>query len=184
MLIGICGREGAGKTTIANYLSYGDPDYSSHIEYEYITSVEEYVVNYIYGYFDGIAKRQLLSLLKYFIDEEFEYPESALVPTTSTSGGKWMQYSFAEPLKIVASIIFDINYEILLGYTEESRKLRETISTKNYSVCGKMNGRKCLEYLGTDVLRNHLDPLIWVNIFRRNILSYLKNGTNIVISDI
>jgi len=168
MIVGICGREGAGKTTIANYLT-GEPSQSESIKYKKIYNVEEYIIDCLFKFPDAIwglspesAKQQLLELFQKYIDSNFTYPAYCQAPilVDSEQKPKWISFSFADPLKIVAAAIFELDYEMLLGSTEVSRKERETTFTRDYNICGKLSGRQCLEYLGTNVFRNHFDAAI------------------------
>lgn len=179
MIVGICGRENSGKTTIANFLS--ETSYEKYITEE----VENYVIENLFDFSQDLdpewkltkseAKDVILKLFRKTIDTNFEYPSFCEVVKIKQSG-EFMSCSFAETLKLVASAIFEIDYEILLGETH--RELRETITTKNYNICGVMTGRKCLEYLGTEVFRKNFDEDIWIKIAKRKF-----SGKNVIIPD-
>jgi energy-coupling factor transporter ATP-binding protein EcfA2 len=205
MLLGICGREGAGKTTIASCLtSSTSSSVPKRIE---ITDPESFVMGVLfdlsrevdadhYTIRDSIWKLsfpeacvRVKILLRQKIDSNFEYPKSWTItlPQTETdqvSKGSWVEFSFAEPLKKIASVIFGIPYEILLGAGEKERDLREKTMTSVYDRCGSLNGRQCLEFLGTDVFRNCFDLDVWTKIFRRNAAKAMSKGINIVLSDV
>jgi hypothetical protein len=92
------------------------------------------------------------------------------------------QVSFASTLKDIVSVIFDWDRQLLEGTTEESRKFRETVdefwakklNTPNFTP------RLALQYIGTDVFRNHFHQDIWV-ISLENKLK--KASGNIVVTD-
>lgn len=85
--------------------------------------------------------------------------------------------TFAGPLKEICSIITSWPVEMLKGETEESRKFREEVIHPDF---GK-TGREILQYIGTDVFRNHFDPQIWIKIAIRRILNI---EGNVVVSDV
>jgi hypothetical protein len=190
MLIGICGREGAGKTTAANYICFDAANDSVNTDHK-INDVQNYITEIIFGMCDGKekedAKCALQNLFKKYLDPNFEYPESALLSEICSheENISWSQYSFADPLKKITSLIFGFDHIMLQGTTEENRKLRETMQTeKSYSVCGPLTGRQALEYMGTDVFRKGFDKDIWIKIFKRNMMQAIQMGRNIVIPDV
>ena len=102
----------------------------------------------------------------------------------------YQKYSFAGPLKDIVSILFSWDRELLEGSTEESRIWRETPDkwwTEKLgwkSKHGKdFTPRICLQYFGTDLLRNHFDENIWITVMERYVMDVIKNGNKIVITD-
>jgi hypothetical protein len=85
---------------------------------------------------------------------------------------------FSDALKQITSIITGWSYDYLNGSNEQFRKDRETIIHPIY----KKTGRELLQYIGTDVFRDHFDKNIWVNIVKQYIEKN-KYTKNIVISD-
>lgn len=188
IVLGLCGREGAGKSTVAAMLCK-----TPTVSITYITcdNIEKYVLDTLFGSKQTASERQavkdrLYYLLHHYLDSDFTFPSRYKVPITLHYGSEkreWIEYSMADPLKKICSIIFEIDYEILQGLTSEARKTREVLLGRPYPLCGVLTGRKCLEFLGTDVLRNNLDADIWINIFRRECQDFLENGINVVLSD-
>jgi hypothetical protein len=193
-VLGICGREGVGKTTIANILT-GGPLH----EFRHITSPVAYMSEILFGDVDGIwgmsktMQNELVrDIIKSNVDSDWfeKHPEgeSYRVPYTTFSPEKqWIEFSMATPLKQICSLIFDIDYDILLAQTPENRVIREQMSCKNdYNKLPNVpfNGRVCLEYFGTDVMRNMFDNDIWLKILQRNAAKAIVDGYRVVIPDI
>ena len=107
--------------------------------------------------------------------------------------------SFASPVKDVCASIFGWPRDMLEGDTVESRDFRETPDmfwTKKLGV-PHFTPRLALQLLGTEVLRNHFAPDIWINSLEyrirkqnleapcdarfRNELDLIKNMGGIVI---
>jgi hypothetical protein len=191
MLTGICGREGSGKSTISGFLCQPD---ATRLELNPITNPLNYVISVIfdldetqstcdeiYGYTYDEAKSVFLALMKSNIDSRFDidwlYPPPKFITIQDSTT---IEYSFADPLKKIASVVFGIDYDILLGITPNARHLRETTTTKEYNIAGVLTGRKCLEYLGTEVWRMGFDRDIWVKLFKRNVSTYLHTKSVIV----
>ncbi len=179
-IIGLCGRQGAGKSTVEQIIceksQYRQKRASNRLDY--IAKLLE------------IEKKKLLDLLIRTIDpcmKELENEGKFTVwvrDRKSLNRDMYNSISFAEPLKIVASIIFDYDFNILLGLTENQRKDREIIKTKKYSVCGEMTGRECLEVLGTNILRNNISETIWVDLVMINAEKFMNDGYSVCISDV
>lgn len=92
----------------------------------------------------------------------------------------YIEVALAAPLKEIVSIIYGFDMEMLLGVTPESRVARVTEKDPIWN----LTGREALEYLGTDILRKHMDPDIWLKIAFRKIEKLLAEGKSVVISDI
>lgn len=196
-LIGICGRYGAGKTTLTNFLTQKDKDEYIMID---ISNRMDYILHILFDFskdMDSIwgltykeAYKTISNLLDTHIDSNLSYELSQnglyKVPEIkcNENKGQWIELSFAKALKQITSIIFDYDYEILLGITEEARIKRDHLQTKQYNKCGKLTGRQCLEFLGTDVMRKYFDEDIWIKILKQNINKNLKLGNKIIISDV
>lgn len=93
----------------------------------------------------------------------------------------FVKLSFASALKDIVAIIFGWSRERLEGLKVEDRQWREEIDPKwaktlNIPV---LTPRYVLQYLGTEVFRNHFHTDIWTKIVE-NQLSFYEN---IVVSD-
>ena len=187
-MIGICGRQGSGKTTISNYLC-------KNIILEKQVIPINFICETVFNNTDDINKTILTNLFKTYIDTNFTLPDICNIKykdfISSDTMNKFISLSFADSLKIITSIIFKFNYngnddiyDILCGDDYNTRTLREQIKTINYNICGSLTGRECLEYLGTNIFRNNIDKNIWINIFDRISDNYIKQGCHIIIPDV
>ena len=93
--------------------------------------------------------------------------------------------SFASPVKDVCASIFGWPRDMLEGDTVESRDFRETPDmfwTKKLGV-PHFTPRLALQLLGTEVLRNHFAPDIWINSLEYRIRKQNLEAPCTVISD-
>lgn len=73
------------------------------------------------------------------------------------------RYSWASPLKDITAQLFGWDREMLEGTTAEQRAEREIKDEWWSAKLGKSwTPRYALQYMGTEVMRNALDPNIWV----------------------
>jgi len=190
-VLGLCGREGSGKTTVANMLT-GGPKY----ELRKINDPLTYMTDVLFGDNNpwGYSTEDQRDLLKLIIETNvdskwFEKHPSGeyMAPFDIVSDKEWVEFSMATPLKKVCSILFDIDYDILLAQTPEARVIRENMSCRHdYDKLpeGLFNGRVCLEYFGTDVMRNKFDRDIWMKILKRDATRAIDNDKRVVIPDV
>lgn len=163
-IIGISGREGAGKTTISRYMADAP-------EYKFI---EDYnALKYISSLVD-IKEERLNNVICNYLGDDFIFPNKFYRIEKNINTKKYMECSFAEPLKIIASIIFQFSgynqkelFYIFLADSEDSRKKREIIKSIKYKI-GELTGRQCLEILGTDIFRDNFGENIWIDTFIKN----------------
>lgn len=90
--------------------------------------------------------------------------------------------SFAGVLKDACANIFGWDRILLEGNTTESRVFRETVDSwwSDRLKIPDFTPRYALQYIGTNVFRNHFHPDIWVAACERQIMNTDKN---VVISD-
>ena len=82
--------------------------------------------------------------------------------------------SFASPVKDVCASIFGWPRDMLEGDTVESRDFREIPDmfwTKKLGV-PNFTPRLALQLMGTEVMRNHFAPDIWINSLEYSLLIY------------
>lgn len=90
--------------------------------------------------------------------------------------------SFAQTVKDVLSVIFGWDRFLLEGRTKESREWRETKDTwwANRLDIPDLTPRKMMQFIGTDVLRDHFHDDIWIAALESKILNLQGN---IVVTD-
>jgi hypothetical protein len=86
--------------------------------------------------------------------------------------------SFATPIKEVTNILLGWSMEILEGTNPENRILKETLKHPTLG----MTPRQAMQQIGT-VFKNIRDDF-WIRIAEEKILSYIKQGKNVVIPDV
>jgi hypothetical protein len=204
-LLGICGREGAGKTTIANILiNSSNTNYEMKLIGGNLRPLD-YIVDTIFGTNEQMNKGRdpiwnfsrleqydvIIGLITNYVDSNWIAKHNVapfIAPFDILQSKKWVEFSFATALKKICSVIFQVPYKELLGQTVEDRKARETnLYGQGFDKLpdGKpMNGRVLLEYFGTDVMRNHFDKAVWINIVERESSYAIKQGFRVVFPDV
>jgi hypothetical protein len=188
MLIGLCGSEGAGKSTIANVLTAGQP----FVEPTLI-NLQISPLHYTYNIFSTGSELDISNYsdlisgyMKKFVDSNWDWGwcNTEIVSYNKTTTTKWRELTFAEPLKIICSVLFNYDMNIIFGQTTATRDAREVVKTIEYNICGALTGRQVLEYFGTNIMRNNFDDQIWIKIMRQTVLTLLDEGYKVVISDV
>jgi hypothetical protein len=90
--------------------------------------------------------------------------------------------SFAQTVKDILSVIFGWDRFLLEGRTKESREWRETedVWWANKLNIPDLTPRKMMQFIGTDVLRDHFHNDIWIAALERKILDLQRN---VVVTD-
>lgn len=98
----------------------------------------------------------------------------------------FIRLSFASAVKDIISIMFGWPRDKLEGLTKEDREWREQVDywwSKTLKI-PDLSPRYAMQYIATDVFRNHFHPDIWVKIVENQLNNYLNSpNINIVISD-
>jgi hypothetical protein len=99
----------------------------------------------------------------------------------------FVKISFGSALKDAVASLFGWDRVMLEGSTPESRTWRETVDdfwSGKLSIPG-FTPRKALQMIGTDVLRKHFSPNMWVDIVENKINKLIQSNpnTNIVVTD-
>jgi hypothetical protein len=91
--------------------------------------------------------------------------------------------SFAATLKDIVAPLFGWERSLLEGDTPESREWRNTVDKWWSDKLGipKFTPRKAMQLIGTDTLRDHFNPDMWLLTFERRFME--SSNKNIIISD-
>lgn len=211
-LIGLAGRAGAGKSTVADYLAPNQP--VKLIKYD---NPWAYILSNLFGwnYSDlSIPKSRDLATLRtgcqmlqlnpdpMTVIEAFDWTHMALTRLhpnieavilmefqapdfSEPSKSKYVQIGFADPLKRICIPLSGLPYSVLLGLDIASRSDRERPIREIIPEFwhSTMSGRQLLELVGTECFRS-LDDLIWIKLAQRRIQEYAKMNYRVIVSDV
>ena len=92
--------------------------------------------------------------------------------------------AFADTLKQAVASIFGWDYELLKGCSVESRQWREKVDPywENELGIKGLTPRKVLQYIGTDVMRQHFHKDIWLLSLKKKMIQLLINH-HVVVTD-
>ncbi len=94
---------------------------------------------------------------------------------------RYTKDSFAKPLKDCLSSIYGWDRAMIEGDTEDSRVFRETKDQYWSDRLGRdIIPRKELQFLGTDIMREHYHKDIWVE----SLIARIKGKDNVVVTDV
>ena len=176
MLLGLCGAQGSGKTTVVHILTGN----VSTIAKPSLVDPKRFVLNDL-----GMTQDHITPLMQHYIDPEWSWEWcSRFLPLSTQQTTSWTEVSLADPLKRVCSLLFNYPYHILLGDTGESRDIRECLTTTNYTISGPMSGRKLLQFFGTEMIRENLGGDFWANLAEKTIVKLRNRGKNVILPDI
>lgn len=92
--------------------------------------------------------------------------------------------SFAKPLKDACAAIFGWSRELMEGQSHTSRAWREEEDSFWSEVFQhSVSPRWAMQYVGTNIMREHIHPDIWVLSMKRRVQDKLSNNQKIVITD-
>lgn len=207
-IVGVCGRQGAGKSSISSFLTGLDAPCYKMVK---TNDAFAYICDVVFGAVDPKNEKDSVWGMTRFEQEEMlrkmilEYVDSKWFdkhrPNEGPFGGfyevpqdvvsseniEWVEMSFAWSLKKICSVIFDVSFEMLLGLTKEAREHRET---ENYGHRFDrvpnipFTGRVILEYFGTNVMRTFFDIDVWLKILQRDAMDYNRRNVRVVIPDV
>jgi hypothetical protein len=110
---------------------------------------------------------------------------SLILENEKSHGRNAIKLSFASALKDCISSIFGWNRELLEGDTNESREWREQIDewwSQKLNI-QNLTPRWVLQNIGTNVMRGHFHPEIWLFSVEKQILNLKEFTDTIVITD-
>lgn len=209
-IFGICGREGAGKSTSANLLSNGSGEFM--YEYTETNDILEFLINtwftfnsnssqfgeqrdVIWNFTRNEIRKKLTDIFDEYLGnwkrEIYRIPIN--FKRDSTEG--WYVSGLADLLKIGCCGLFNIDLRILMGEDPISRKEREicttlrytsekiTLINKNEDTKGIMTGRQCLQYAANEMIKCNFDIKFWNKILNEKLKVQIAKGNKIIIPD-
>ena len=189
-IVALCGKKQSGKTTLSNYLHGHEMKRHDVIEKFFVSPEGKLVVNSTFHDDNGKEFEEMGVLeLDQQTEEFYQYASRRIWPLIRA-------YNFADPLKEMCVMLFNIPPECVYGTNEEKNRIQEhlrwenmpgVICYPNHVECGNathsdidpnqigltshesgpMTARQFMQFMGTDVMRKIYEP-IWVeNCFRR-----------------
>lgn len=190
-IIAVNGKKQSGKTTLSNYLHGHEMKRHDIIEKFLVSPEGKLVVNSTFHDDNGKEFEEMGVLeLDQQTEEFYQYASRRIWPLIRA-------YNFADPLKEMCVMLFNIPPECVYGTNEEKNRIQEhlrwenmpgVISDVRWSILegslnplintqpeefgflvkeGPMTARQFMQFMGTDVMRKIYEP-IWVeNCFRR-----------------
>ena len=185
-IIALSGKKQSGKTTLSNYLHGHEMKRHDIIEKFFISQDGNLVVNCTFHDESGKEFEEMGVLdLQQTSDEFFQYASRRIWPLVRA-------YNFADALKEMCVMLFNIPPECVYGTDEQKNQPQEHLLWENmpgvitcsevwdslcsdgepdglmYHAAGPMTAREFMQYLGTDIMRKMYEP-IWVNSCIRKI---------------
>ncbi len=160
MIIGFCGREGAGKSSAAEYITGQSVLKAKYVSY---TNIWEYIEQ-LTGISPPIAEISAIIPNIRIASAGPVYPDTT-------------EIMIAQPLKMICAALTGIPYSVMCGISAQDRLDREqTVSWIGLSC------REILQKIG--MLFRSIDENIWVNIALRRAKCIRETGQLAIISDV
>ena len=170
-IVAFAGSKQSGKSTCLKFLHGLQLKMYGIVNDFTITDTGDLVANLRVE--DGNSKVSVQDVVLdvYSEDPEFvEWASSMMYPFVK-------RYSFAEPLKSMASVLFGIPEECCNGTDEQKNQIQEHLLWENMPKSdnlgfksGPMTAREFLQFFGTDVMRKIKDS-VWVDLCINSILT-------------
>lgn len=191
-IIGVCGLQGAGKTTITEGLCTSVPAPTKLIsKYDVLF----YICNIVLTGFPDRREHEIRpiinDLLKRMIDPNYEEIVNNQANMQYGNAPNYLQDTHAQevyfsyPVKQITCALFCFQWDLVCGSTSELRTARETTESRvtfTNTPVTRMTARRALEYIGTEVFRNGFHPDIWLNI-TFGIIQRMCNVQYVFVSD-
>jgi hypothetical protein len=170
-IIALCGKKQSGKTTLSNFLHGHEMKRHDIIEKFFMSPEGQLVVNCTFHDENGKEFQEMGVLdLQQHNDEFYQYASRRIWPLVRA-------YNFADSLKELCVMLFNIPPECVYGTDEEKNRIQEHLRWENmpgvttahllFHQSGPMTAREFMQFFGTDIMRKIYEP-IWIeNCFKR-----------------
>lgn len=169
-IIGIAGKKQSGKTTTSNFLHGHEMKLHDVIQKFEIKPDGSLEVNTTFIDESGKEHHDVGVLdLQQNTEEFYEFASRRIWPLIRN-------YSFADTLKEICVMLFDIPPECVYGTNEQKNQVQEHLLWENmpgvitnpmYHGAGPMTAREFMQFLGTDIMRKIYSPIWQKNCFKR-----------------
>jgi len=163
-IIAISGRKQSGKTTLSNFIHGHEMKRHDVIEKFFISDDGQLVVNCTFHDESGKEFEEMGVLdLQQKTNEFFEYASRRIWPLIRG-------YNFADSLKEICVMLFNISPECVYGTDEQKNQIQEHLMWENMpgsEKTGPMTARDFMQYFGTDIMRRIYEPIWLDNCFKR-----------------
>ena len=163
-IIALCGKKQAGKTTLSNYLHGHEMKRHDVIEKFLVSPEGQLVVNCTFHDENGKEFEEMGVLdLQQKTNEFYQYAARRIWPLIRA-------YNFADSLKEICTMLFNIPPECVYGTDEEKNQKQKHLLWENMpesKQTGPMTAREFMQFFGTDVMRKMYEPIWLENCFRR-----------------
>jgi len=163
-IIALCGKKQSGKTTLSNYLHGHELKRHDVIEKFFISEEGQLVVNCTFHDENGKEFEEMGVLdLQQKTNEFYQYASRRVWPLIRA-------YNFADSLKEICTMLFNIPPECVYGTDEQKNQKQEHLLWENMpssNQTGPMTAREFMQYFGTDIMRKMYEPIWLENCFKR-----------------
>ena len=164
-IVALSGKKQSGKTTLANYLHGHEMKRHDVIEKFFISPVGELVVNCTFHDENGKEFEEMGVLdLQQRSEEFYQYAAKRVWPLVRC-------YNFADSLKEICVMLFNIPPECVYGTDEQKNQKQEHLLWENmpgeFNKLGPMTAREFMQFFGTEIMRKIYQPVWLDNCFKR-----------------
>ena len=164
-IVALCGKKQSGKTTLSNYLHGHEMKRHDVIEKFFISPIVELVVNCTFHDENGKEFEEMGVLdLQQKNDEFYQYASRRIWPLIRC-------YNFADSLKEICTMLFNIPPECVYGSDEQKNAIQEHLRWENMpgmdKTIGAMTSREFMQFFGTEIMRKMYEPIWLENCFKR-----------------
>ena len=164
IIVALSGKKQSGKTSLSNYLHGHEMQRHDVVEKFFLSPEGNLVVNCTFQDEKGNDFEEMGVLdLQQRNDNFYRYAAKNIWPLIRA-------YNFADALKEMCVMLFNLPPECVYGTDEQKNQLQEHLLWENMpgiSKEGPMTAREFMQYLGTDIMRKMYEPIWLENCFRR-----------------